>query len=361
MSNKVIRFGILSCAHYHAHFWAQSINEIAEAVLVGVWDDDTARGEEAAQRHKTRYWPDLQSLLHECDAVGITAETVKHAPLIEEAAALGLHILCEKPMAATLEDCDRIAQAVHKAGVVYMQNFPKRFDPITQEFVNIVKSGTLGHITLVRIRHGHYYGVDKAFRKQWYVDPALAGGGALLDEGIHDADFLLWLLGEPDSVYATLSHQALDLPVEDTALAIYTFPSRSEAQGSPYHSGTIAEVANSWAFLAGESVDEVFGTEGTLLLSGVDLASREFVRAPYLKMFRQGQPRGVWESSQTIPLSISKDRRNHYLGPQHFIECLRTGKKPMLGLEEGRKSLLMIRAAYQSAEKRAPQQIVFTR
>lgn len=333
--SSLIRFGILSFAHYHANFWAQAINEMPEAMLAGIWDDNAQRGQTAAQQYGTRYVSDLATLLNECDAVGITSETVKHAPLVEAAASAGVHILCEKPMAATLEDCDRIQRAVDDAGVVYMQSFPKRFDPINHELVELVQRGDLGQIALVRIRHANFHFLEVEGR-QWFIDPALCGGGALLDEGIHAADFLLWLLGEPAQVAALVTDRTLNLPVDDTAIAIFTYPS-----------GALAEITTGGTLLASEQSIEVYGTEGSALISGVDLASRDFSGAPYLKVFRRNGQRGQWQGSQTVP--FFKQGNFHQQGPRHFIECLRTGQAPIVGLTEGRNSLQLILAAYQAA------------
>ncbi len=344
--NDLIRFGILSFAHYHGNFWAEAINESPEATLVGVWDDDTQRGREAAQRYNTRYWPDLAPLLRECDAVGITSETVKHTFLVEEAAAAGIHILCEKPMAATLGDCDRIQQSVRAAGVVYMQNFPKRFDPINHELVEMVHRGDLGQVAMVRVRHANFHFLEVE-GQQWFIDPVLCGGGALLDEGIHAADFLLWLLGEPESVCAMVSDRTLSLPVDDTAIAIFTFPS-----------GTLAEISTGGTLLASEQSIEVYGTIGSAVLSGVDLASRDFSATPYLKVFHRGAKRGAWEGSATVP--FFRRGNFHQQGPLHFIQCLRSQKEPVVGLEEGRKSVEMILAAYRAAESGQSQTIKFS-
>jgi predicted dehydrogenase len=119
-----LRFGIVSFAHFHANFWAQAINDTERATLVGVWDDDVQRGQAAAEQHQTRFFPDLNALLAECDAVGITSETAKHAPLVETAAVVGVHVLLEKPMARTTAECARIVRAVNESGITFMQNFP---------------------------------------------------------------------------------------------------------------------------------------------------------------------------------------------------------------------------------------------
>ncbi len=100
--SRAIRFGILSFAHDHAHFWAHAINRASDARLVGIWDDDAARGQRAARDHAADFVPDLTRLLGKCDAVGITSTTASHAPLIEAAARAGVHVLCEKPLATAL-------------------------------------------------------------------------------------------------------------------------------------------------------------------------------------------------------------------------------------------------------------------
>jgi len=343
-----IRFGLLSFAHYHAGFWAEAVADHPEARLAGVWDDDRSRGEAAAARHRTRYFAELGALLRECDAVGVTSETVRHADLVEEAARAGVHILCEKPMAATLADCDRIQRAVEASGVVFMQNFPKRFDPVNHELVNRVQRGDLGQVVLVRIRHGHDQGRRPEFLRQWFVDPRLSGGGTLLDEGVHAADFLLWLLGPPERVTAVTSNRALGLGVEDTAVALFAFPG-----------GTLGEVATSWNFVAAEQSVEVYGIEGTALLSGVDLASRDFARPPHLKVFRRGGAAGAWEPSPAA--TTFGGPRFHQGGPRHFIECLRGGQRPRLGVEEGRRAVEMVLAAYRAAAGGRSEPVTFGR
>lgn len=336
--SDALRFGILSFAHYHANFWTEAIQEAPDAHIAGIWDDDPARGQAAAERFNVPFEPDLDALLARCDAVGITSETAKHADLVERAAVAGAHILLEKPMATSAADCDRIYRAVTQAGITFMQNFPKRYDPINAELVQNVRSGALGTISMVRVRHGNYHLLDLGARARdaWYAQPALSGGGTLIDEGIHAIDFLLWLLGEPDTVYATTSNQTLKLDIEDTALVTLTFPS-----------GAVAEIATSNVFVAAEESVEIYGDKGTAILSGVDLASRDFASLPFLKCYTDDRTRGEWQGSMTVP--YFQQGNFHQQGPLHFIDCLRSGKEPVVSVAEGRKSLLIVEAAYRAA------------
>jgi predicted dehydrogenase len=332
-----VRVGLLSFAHPHAAFWSEAFRDSSLADFVGIWDDDGERGAAAAARYGVRFWPDLAPLLDACDAVGITAETVQHAPLVETAAARGRHVLCEKPLATTVADCDRIARAVRQSGIVFMQSFPKRFDPVNHELKRLVDTGELGRITLARVRHGHAYGLDPDFRREWFVDGMRAGGGTLLDEGAHGADFLRWLLGEPESVSATVSHVALGLPLEDTAVAIFRFPD-----------GTLGELATSWTFTAADNSVELFGTRGTAVLSGVDLGSRDITHDGFLKLYRLGQPERRWTVSPLVPRF--KTGGFHHQNPLQFLEALHQGTPPPVTLEDGRRAVEMILAAYRAAE-----------
>ncbi len=341
--NKPIRFGILSFAHHHANHWASAIIKTEEAGLVGIWDDNIQRGKQAAKQYDTRFFDKIGELIKRCDAVGITAETAKHAELIEVAAAAGVHILCEKPIAATLEDCERIETSIKRAGITFMQNFPKRFDPINNELVQLVHRGHLGKISAVRVRHANYHFLN-ADSQEWFIDPYLCGGGVLLDEGIHAADFLFWLLGEPSSVTAFLSQGSLGLDVEDTAMAVYR-----------YDNGLLAEIVTGGGFLAASESVEVYGTEGTALVYGIDVASMDFTSPPFLKVYRQSEKRGTWKKSDTTPSFLRGEF--HQQGPLHFIDCLLNDKQPVTGLVEGRKSLEMILAAYKAARTGCTQKI----
>ena len=333
-AKRPLRVGVLSFAHYHANFWSEVFKE--QGVLEGVWDDDPARGQEAATRFSTVFYPKLDELASRCDAVAICSETSRHAELVEAAARRRLAILCEKPLAATLADCERIVRIVEDHGLFFMQSFPKRFDPATHRLREAVSSGALGRITLARVRHGHFYGLQADFRERWYVRRALAGGGALLDEGVHAADLLAWLFGMPRSVVAQVSHEALRLEVEDTGVAVFHWAS-----------GLIGEIASSFTFAAADISVELYGTRGTMLLSGVDLASRDITDSGFLRRFRdEGERR--WETLDVVPRF--KLGAFHQQNAIAFIDALKHGKPPPVTVAEGFNACRMIDAAYRSAQ-----------
>jgi myo-inositol 2-dehydrogenase/D-chiro-inositol 1-dehydrogenase len=333
---RPIQAGILSFAHYHANFWAEVFRDSPRAEFVGIWDDDAGRGEAAAANYGTRFWPELDALLGACEAVGVCSATAHHADLIERAAAAGCHVLCEKPLATTLADCDRIETALGRAGVVFMQSFPKRFDPVNRELRRLVRDGELGQIVLMRVRHGHLYGLGPGHGMAWADDPKLAGGGALLDEGVHGADFIRWMFGEPESVIAMVSHVALGRPLENLGLAVFR-----------YKDGLLCELVSSTTFAAGDNSVEVFGTKGAAVLSGVDLASRDLTDSGFLKVCRLEDGPRRWQVSPIVPRF--KSGGFHQQNALAFLDALAEGKPPPNTLEDGRRSLEMILAAYRSA------------
>jgi predicted dehydrogenase len=328
-----LRVGVLSFAHYHANFWSEVFAQ--RGVLVGIWDDDPARGEEAAARFATPFVPVLDDLVARCDAVAICSETARHAGLVDAVAPRGLAILCEKPLAATLVDAERIARTVAQHKLFFMQSFPKRFDTVTHRLREAVQGGELGTITLARVRHGHFYGLAPDFRERWYVRRALAGGGALLDEGVHAADLLALLFGLPRSVVAEISHEALGLEVEDAGIAVFRWPS-----------GMLGEIVSSFTFAAADVSIELYGSRGTLLVSGVDLASRDITDTGFVRRYRDGAERR-WETLDVVPQF--KRGGFHQQNAIAFLDALEQGKPPPITVDDGLAASRMIDAAYRSA------------
>ena len=338
------RIAVLSFAHYHANFWTEAFLADPDASVACIWDDDPARGQEAAGRFKAPFEPDLNLALAGCDAVAICSETSKHPELTRAACAAGRAILCEKPTARTVAEADAMAAAVAAAGVVFMQSFPKRFDPASHALKELVDGGRLGRVHLVRVRHGHFYGLEPEFRERWYVDKARSGGGALLDEGVHGADLLHWFFGLPASVTAETASPVAGLAVDETATALFRYPD-----------GLMAELTASFLLPAADTSIEIYGTRATALLSAVDLASRDITTGGFLRVSVDGEGGKRWEVMDVAPrFKLGQFHQQNAMG---FVRCLRTGAAPPAGLEAGRAALLMIEAAYRAARTGARQPI----
>lgn len=338
-----LKIAILGVEHYHANFWTGAFLQRPEVEIAGVWDRAADKAAEFAGRHGVEAQDDLHRLIRKSHAVAICSATNEHLMLVEAAAALGRPVLCEKPLGIDRAQCDAIATVVTRTGIRFMQSFPKRFDPANHEIARLLQEKALGRVTLCRVRHGHSHGLTEAFRSAWFVDPARSGGGTLLDEGVHAADFLRWMFGEPESVFATLSSAALGLQVEDTAVATFR-----------YADGLIAEVTTSWCFAAADTSIEIYGTEGSILLSGVDIASRPARDEDFLRVFRCGEGKG-WSASDIVP--SFKTGVFHEYAAWAFVDALKNGGPMPVTIEDGRKAFAMIEAAYRSASTGCVQMI----
>jgi predicted dehydrogenase len=328
-----IRIALLGLAHVHGPLWAEAFTADPRARLERIWDDDVLRGVAGATRFRTLFMSDLASAIDAADAVAITSETVDHERLIAAAATAGKPILCEKPVAIDLAQARRIAASLQAATVPFMQSFPKRLDPVNHALRDVIRSGELGRITLARVRHGHAHGSDPAFTSGWWTDPARSGGGTLLDEGVHAADLLRWLFGPPATVTATLAHHG-GFAVEDAALATFQWPD-----------GMIGEIAAGWTMLAGDVSIEIYGTSGTALVSGVDLASKGRQAAPGLWVCAEGQE--CFEQRSEPPL-FSRGGF-HQAVARSFVSMLAGEGPSIASLSDGLGAQAMIEGAYRAA------------
>jgi len=120
-----IGIGVISFAHGHANAYCQRMLTYDDVKLVACWDDNEQRGQAAAGTYGMTYTPNVEDVLNHpaIQAVIVTCETNRHAEMVLAAAAAGKDILCQKPMALTLDDCDRMAAAVDKAGVRFMMAY----------------------------------------------------------------------------------------------------------------------------------------------------------------------------------------------------------------------------------------------
>ena len=158
------------------------------------------RGRQAAQAYGMEYRRDPGDVIDDprVTAVLVTSETNRHADLIELAAAAGKHVLCQKPLATTLADCDRIIAAIRQAGVKFSMAFQMRHDPVNQKIKELLDAGAVGRVAVARRRHAIGALLSPEFVNgptHWHVDPVV-NVGMFFDDAMHAADWFYWLLGE---------------------------------------------------------------------------------------------------------------------------------------------------------------------
>jgi predicted dehydrogenase len=196
-----MKIGILSFAHLHAEAYIGNLRAIPGVEMIGIADEDMVRGRKYAHEFDAHLFPSYEALLAtKPDAVLVCSENTRHRPLVEMAAAAGVHVLCEKPLATTAEDAESMINACKQAGVLLMTAFPMRFSAPLQALKKQMDQGNLGEVyCLSTINQGQ---IPLDYRP-WFVDPELSGGGALIDHIVHLADVMRWCFGsEVSSVYA---------------------------------------------------------------------------------------------------------------------------------------------------------------
>lgn len=324
----MIRIGILSAAHGHAHSYADCLQSVAGVELVGIADEDAARGQAFADRHQTRAFASAEALLAErLDGVVICSANLHHRPLTELAAGHTRHILCEKPIATTLPDAQAMIDACARAGAKLQIAFPVRFAAPVQRMRALLQSGALGQIySLKTTNHGQMPG-------GWFVDRELSGGGAVIDHTVHVIDLLRWFFdAEVSEVYAEIGvgllHEGMD--IDDAGMLSFTLSN-----------GAYGTLDTSW------SRPSAFPTWGDVTIEVV--AERGWARLDAFKqqlaVYSNRANKSQWVGwGGNMDLGLMRD----------FVAMIAEDREPSITGQDGLRALQVALAAYESAATGAP-------
>ncbi len=274
------------------------------------------------------------------DVVIICTPSGAHMDSAVAAAQAGKHIVVEKPLEITVERCDNIINACDNNGVKLCTIFPSRFADANRALKAAVDAGRFGRLTLGETtckwwRSQAYY--DKGgWRGTWALD----GGGALMNQAIHNVDLLLWMMGPATHVMgftAMLAHERIE--VEDTAVACLRFAS-----------GALGVILAATSVQPGlPKTIALHGDRGTALVEQEDVLRWDF--EPELAEDQEVKQRFAQKVSASggasDPSAISHVYHARQLGD--FVQSLETGSKPLVDGREGRKAVEVIRAVYESS------------
>lgn len=326
-----LSIGLVSAAHVHADTYAEILRSIPDVDLIGLADPDAQRGRDFANLHSIPFVGALSSLLAlHPDAVVVTSENAYHRGDVEAASAAGIPVLCEKPLATTVEDARAIVAACARAGVLLMTAFPMRFSAPMGRISAALATGDIGPVRAVSAVN---QGQDPSRHRAWFGDRELAGGGAVTDHTVHVLDLLRWLLKtEPAEVWATANHilHAGRTEVETGAIVAITF-----------EDGTIATIDCSWSRpdnypTWGGMGMEIVGERGVL---DVDAFRQRFA------VFDAREPGASWTY-------WGSDADRAML--QAFLDAVRDGTEPPVTGLDGLRAVEVVQAAYRSLELGEP-------
>ncbi len=337
-----IRVGILGFAHGHVNAYCnqwQQHPEYGVKVTAG-WDHDTARLETAKKAFGFEPCGSVDELLSRPDvqAVVVAAETSFHAELVEKAASAGKMIALQKPMALNLAEADRIVTAVNQSGVAFTMAWQMRVDPQNLKIKEILASGEMGKVCMVRRRHGLNLYYSPGFTDSWHAKPEL-NRDIWADDSSHAIDFIYWLLGKPETVTA-----------EMTTLLDPRLPMNNGMAVFRYADGSLAEVMCSFTCVATENTTEVFAEKGSIIQNYGDVPSCNVPRpadAHGLKWYLN--ERRDWEYSDIATPKQHWERIINLAKP--LADFFNGRRAPIATAEEGRVVLRMTLATYLSNEE----------
>jgi predicted dehydrogenase len=331
--SRPLGVALLGAAHLtHAWAYSRALTESPAAFLVGAHDPEPKHTQWLCQDFDVPYADDAEALLAapEVEAVVVCSANADHRQYVELAAAHGKHVLCEKPIATTLEDAHAMVHACAAAGVQLHQAFVSRFLPVVARARAAVREGRLGElIGIVGGNRGRpplpptYPG--------WIIDPDAAGGGALIDHSVHVSDAMRYLSGlEVTEVSAEAGSLLWGRPVDDVAVLTLRFAN-----------GAVGSIDPSWSVPQDNPWDYDFylrlvGTEGSLAVS-------DAAEAVHLVSGRLDGPRGMRLAS------FAEDADRAML--EAFLASVRAGavQAPCATGEDGVRALEIALAGYRSS------------
>ena len=337
---KKIKFALVGCGRIsrkHAETISKHLSKKAE--LIAVSDPQGDRAEKVGKEYGVPYFKSYDDMLlehPEIDVVNILSESGNHAKhTIDIVRKYKKHIVTEKPMALTLEDADEMIRACDECGVKLFVVKQNRYNLPVMKLREAVDNGDFGKLVMgtVRVRWcrpQRYYDQDE-WRGTWSMD-----GGVFTNQASHHVDLLEWMLGEPVSVFAKSRTALADIETEDTGVAIITF--KNGAIG-------IVEATTATRPKDLEGSLSILGEKGSVVIEG--FAVNQMKTWNFENQSEENQ-KGILANHNENPNNVYGFGHIRYL--DNVCESLLHNKKALVDGLEGRKSLELINAIYESIE-----------
>ena len=320
-----VKVGLIGCGNMGADL-AKTCSQLENATVVGVADSAAAKAEKLAGELNARPFGDRNDLLAEgdIDAVIVAVPNFLHAETTLAAADSGKHVFCEKPMAITVNDCDRMIQAARDNGVKLMIGQVLRYLPVFAKMKEIVDSGILGEpfsMYVSRLSGGSW-----GNPQHWRMKKELTGG-ILYEVSVHELDYMRYICGDVDSVSASMGNylQSDDRDYEDTAHVMLRF-----------ESGGVGTLITGQCSSLGGYEGKLHCSKGTMHF---DNGKRLITYKPF-----DGEVVKLGAEDMKTEPGVRRELR-------YFIESITEDKDPAIPGEDGRKTIEVVQAAYISARE----------
>ncbi len=340
MADKVkmaLGFGIIGCGTI-ANWHVAGIRACKDATLVGAADFKPEFSEKFCAKYGIKQFMSVEEMLAcpEIDVVCICTPSGLHASYAIEVANAGKHIIVEKPMALTVEDCDKVIKACDDNNVKCCVISQLRFTNTVRTIKDAVEKGKLGKIVTADIfmkffRSQEYYDGSN-WRGTWKMD----GGGALMNQGVHGIDLLQYIMGKVKSVYGYARTLARNIEVEDTCSAVLEF-----------ENGAIGIIQGTTSVYPGYPRRlSISGTKGTITIN-------EEIFEAYDIEGEDTLPENVviggdQRSSASDPTNM--DTQGHELQIGDMVDAILNDRKPLIDARDGKRPVQIITSIYKSSE-----------
>jgi predicted dehydrogenase len=346
MAGKV-RWGVFGCGGIAARRTIPEFKRmVSNAEIVSVMDIDPQRALDVARRFDVRHHcaSEDELLARDLDAVYIATPQNAHAEQTVRAAGAGKHILCEKPIAISVAEVDRMEEACRRAGVKFMLAWCMRQNVYNKKARELVRSGALGKMVMGRAQLTCWY---PPIPGAWRQDAAISHGGALIDMGTHGLDLLEWIM-ETRIVEVTgfqdLLVHAYPTRLEDTSTIVVRFANGAHGIIDNYFNVPDAAAQNSL---------ELFGTRGSIIGRGT------IGQDPTGEMFSILQAEETSYNANQVRNVAVERQEYHFEGVglygqmiTIFSDCIRENTDPPAAFENGRHSVRVVDAIYRAIGER---------
>ena len=327
--NQNVNFAIFGCG-FIANTHAKALIETKSAALVGCADVVKENAERFAERYRIKAYENLDDILNspEIDAVCICTPSGTHADLAEAALQKNKNVVVEKPMATTADGCKRIISALEKSSAKLTVISQLRTSEDIQKAKEIIESGKLGKLVLCDL-YMKYHRSAEYYKGSWKGTKRMDGGGALMNQGIHGVDLLLYLVGMPVSIKSTVRTLVHDIEVEDTALALLE-----------YECGAVGVIEATTSVTPGNSRRlEIHGTRGTMVISENTIVSLNIDGIEQPPTAAPRQVRGVNDPGNL-------DSREHQKQLCNFVDSILSGTPLLVDAYSGSRAVQVIEEIY---------------
>ncbi|HXF60331.1 MAG TPA: Gfo/Idh/MocA family oxidoreductase [Caldilineaceae bacterium] len=337
-----LRFALIGAGNI-AKIYAAAFAAIPEAQVTVVCSRGEAAGQALAAPLAARWLPDYRQAVSQpdVDAVVVATPSGTHGEIAVAAAQAGKHLLVEKPLEITLARVDAILAAAQAAGVILACVFPLRFAEGVRRAKAALDAGRLGRLTLADVavkwyRPQSYY--DGSWRGTWALD----GGGALMNQSIHNIDLVQWLAGPVATVFGRTATLAHTMETEDTASAVLTFQNGAL--------GVIQGATSAWP--GDPARVELHGDRGAIALEEGRIVVWKLADAAPGEEETMLQLEQAGGSGAADPMAIGFEKHRRQI--VDLIEAIREGRPPAIQGAEARRSVEIVRAIYRSAQTGKP-------